>query len=128
MKHNLVICFFHNLPARAHPLLPSGVVPVVLICRIKNREMVFHDEADCISKNFGASWKIFVANNNLHVGDVCLFEVLECINSASCCIPALRTNRHLPHADYYQPQLFSNWHHLPVLATTSENHRDNTRR
>ena len=54
IKHNHVICLLQNLPGRAHPLLPSSVVPIVLTCRGKDWEMVYHGEADRIIKRFGA--------------------------------------------------------------------------
>ncbi|XAR63355.1 hypothetical protein NMG60_11023264 [Bertholletia excelsa] len=70
-----------TLPARMHPLLPSGVVPVVLTCRGKEWEMVYHGEPERTNKRFDASWKTFAADNNLKVGDACLLELLECSNS-----------------------------------------------
>ncbi|CAL5331002.1 unnamed protein product [Camellia sinensis] len=65
-----------HLPVKAHPVLPSSRIPVVLTYRGKNWEIILH--GDSSRKRFDPpSWRTFASDNDLKVGDACLFELVE---------------------------------------------------
>ncbi|PON72915.1 B3 DNA binding domain containing protein [Trema orientale] len=64
------------LPAKILPLLPSLVVPVVLTNRGKKWDM-FYDGTNDNNKRFDSSWRTFANENNLKIGDACVFELEE---------------------------------------------------
>ncbi|KAF8412792.1 hypothetical protein HHK36_000762 [Tetracentron sinense] len=64
------------LPVKMHPMLPSALVPVVLTCQNKNWEMLYYGDRNF--KRFDPSWRKFVSDNNLKIGDACVFELMEC--------------------------------------------------
>ncbi|CAL9019892.1 unnamed protein product [Prunus brigantina] len=55
--------------------LPSCTIPTVLAFRGKNWEMIYHGSSSCKRLD---NWKAFAIDNNLKVGDACVFEQLEC--------------------------------------------------
>ncbi|GMP42158.1 hypothetical protein CsSME_00011985 [Camellia sinensis var. sinensis] len=65
-----------HLPVKAQPVLPSSRIPVVLTYRGKNWEIILH--GDSSRKRFDPpSWRTFASDNDLKVGDACLFELVE---------------------------------------------------
>lgn len=68
-----------NVPAKMHRVLPHVVLPVVLNYCGKSWKMVYY--GDNAHKRFDPRWKYFVIDNNLKVGDACVFELTECSNS-----------------------------------------------
>ncbi|PRQ56900.1 putative transcription factor B3-Domain family [Rosa chinensis] len=67
-----------SIPSKLHPLLLSCSVPVVLTFGGKTWEMTCNT-ANNAQKFFDRpSWKAFVDDNNLKVGDGCVFELTEC--------------------------------------------------
>ncbi|CAL5401454.1 unnamed protein product [Camellia sinensis] len=67
------------VPTNMHRLLPSIAVPVILTYRGNNWEMIYF--GDHISKRFDTRWARFVKDNDLRIGDACVFEVTECSNT-----------------------------------------------
>ncbi|XP_059645529.1 B3 domain-containing protein Os04g0386900-like [Cornus florida] len=64
------------LPTKMHPVLPCATIPVVLSYRGKNWEMVYY--GDRSGKRFDSNWKTFIIDNDLKLGDACVFELMEC--------------------------------------------------
>lgn len=64
------------LPSKAHQLLPCAMVSLVLTHGGKKWEMVYHGD-NCGQKRFDTKWRNFVIDNDLKVGDACLFEIVE---------------------------------------------------
>lgn len=67
------------VPTNMHRVLPSIAVPVILTYRGNNWETIYF--GDHISKRFDTRWARFVNDNDLRVGDACVFEVMECSNT-----------------------------------------------
>ncbi|PIA58646.1 hypothetical protein AQUCO_00500533v1 [Aquilegia coerulea] len=65
------------LPTKMSSILPQAVVPVVLTRLDKNWKMNYIGEG-LSHKRFDSGWKNFVIDNNLKVGDGCVFELSEC--------------------------------------------------
>ncbi|KAL7238315.1 hypothetical protein ACSBR2_004424 [Camellia fascicularis] len=66
------------VPTNMHRVLPCIAVPVILTYRGNNWEMIYF--GDHISKRFDTRWARFVNDNDLRIGDACVFEVVECSN------------------------------------------------
>nr|DAD25356.1 TPA_asm: hypothetical protein HUJ06_026820 [Nelumbo nucifera] len=65
------------IPNKFRSMLPSALVPVILIYQNKNWNMLYY--GDRALKRFDStSWRDFAVKNNLMVGDGCVFELLEC--------------------------------------------------
>ncbi|KAK3015425.1 hypothetical protein RJ639_006543 [Escallonia herrerae] len=62
-------------PAKMTPVLPSTTVPAVVTYRGKTWETIFY--GDRASKRFDVSWKNFVNDNDLKVGDALVFELVD---------------------------------------------------
>lgn len=64
------------LPAKIHPVLPSYTIPAVLIYGGKEWNLnCYGTKGSC--KRFDGSWRKFAEDNNLKVGDACVFELIE---------------------------------------------------
>ena len=63
-----------------HPLVPSAVIPAVLLHQDKKWEMTFIGDHRT-HKRFDPGWKTFINDNNLKTGDACVFELMECNTS-----------------------------------------------
>ncbi|KAL3516672.1 hypothetical protein ACH5RR_023574 [Cinchona calisaya] len=71
--HKLYLMVF---PASLHPDLPMKSVPAVVACRGKTWEMMFMGGNS--KKRFDIqSWKKFVNDNDLNLGDALFWEVME---------------------------------------------------
>ncbi|XP_058225114.1 B3 domain-containing protein Os04g0386900-like isoform X2 [Rhododendron vialii] len=64
-----------SLPVKIGRALPSSSVPLILSCCGKNWDMVYLGERSQGKLNSG--WKTFARDNNLKVGDACVFELME---------------------------------------------------
>ncbi|CAI9103324.1 OLC1v1001787C1 [Oldenlandia corymbosa var. corymbosa] len=65
-----------NFPVSLHQYLPSRYVPATVICRGKTWDMMFY--GDSRSKRFdSSSWRDFVEENGLKIGDALFWEVME---------------------------------------------------
>ncbi|XP_077242916.1 B3 domain-containing protein Os04g0386900-like isoform X2 [Tasmannia lanceolata] len=67
-----------SIPLRFVRLLPSASIRVVLHCRNKKWETLY--SGDKSFKRFDPSWRRFVIDNKLKVGDACVFELMDSKN------------------------------------------------
>ncbi|KNA04030.1 hypothetical protein SOVF_203370, partial [Spinacia oleracea] len=67
-----------KLPAHFSRVLPNKRVPIILTRGERSWETTYHGT----HKKFDIRWKVFVKDNKLKVGDVCVFEAMECNDSA----------------------------------------------
>ncbi|CAB4299620.1 unnamed protein product [Prunus armeniaca] len=74
-KTNIERLYQLVVPGRFSATLPSCSIPTVLTFRGKNWEMIYHGSS---SHKRLDNWKAFAIDNNLKVGDSCVFEQLEC--------------------------------------------------
>ncbi|XP_050280742.1 B3 domain-containing protein Os04g0386900-like [Quercus robur] len=65
-----------GVPAKLHSIIPSLVVPTVLTYCGKNWEMSCNG-TQRTHKKFDSGWRAFINDNNLKVGDACVFELIE---------------------------------------------------
>lgn len=65
------------IPTKLHQVLPSCSVPTVLTFGGKNWEMTCNAAHKTHKILDRSSWKQFVDDNNLKVGDGCVFELME---------------------------------------------------
>ncbi|KAI8545640.1 hypothetical protein RHMOL_Rhmol07G0055500 [Rhododendron molle] len=72
---SVVLSQSQSLPVKIGRALPSSSVPLILSCCGKNWDMVYLGERSQGKLNSG--WKTFVHDNNLKVGDACVFELME---------------------------------------------------
>ncbi|XP_020572392.1 B3 domain-containing protein Os04g0386900-like [Phalaenopsis equestris] len=63
------------VPTSFRDALPSATVKGVLACRGKIWEIRYC--GDCTLKRFGVGWRKFVEDNELRVGDGCVFELMD---------------------------------------------------
>ncbi|CAB4269161.1 unnamed protein product [Prunus armeniaca] len=63
------------VPGKFSATLPSCTIPTILTFRGKNWEMIYHGSSSYKRLD---NWKVFAIDNNLKVGDACVFEQLEC--------------------------------------------------
>ncbi|WOL18282.1 B3 domain-containing protein [Canna indica] len=63
------------LPRSIWPFLPSNRVHSTLCCQGKKWEMTYFGYQR--QKRFDAGWKHFVMDNNLKIGDGCVFELMD---------------------------------------------------
>lgn len=56
------------------------MIPTVLTCRGKNWKMSFNGTS-ARHKKIVSGWRAFVDDNNLKVGDACVFELMECCST-----------------------------------------------
>ncbi|RXH93198.1 hypothetical protein DVH24_013774 [Malus domestica] len=75
-KANVKPSYQMVIPAKFQPTLPSCSIPTVLTFGGKNWEMTY--TGGSIQRKFDINWREFVNDNNLKVGDACVFELLEC--------------------------------------------------
>ncbi|KAL2478450.1 B3 domain-containing protein [Forsythia ovata] len=68
--------FQFRTPVKFIPLLPSARVPVILRHGGKNWNMSYI--GNCGFPRFDSNWKTFVLENDLKIGDACVFELMEC--------------------------------------------------
>ncbi|EXB70636.1 B3 domain-containing protein [Morus notabilis] len=65
-----------TLPAKIQPVLPSLATPAVLTYGGKEWNLTYRgSNASC--KKLDGSWQNFVDDNNLKIGDACVFELDE---------------------------------------------------
>jgi hypothetical protein len=57
-----------------HKIIPSLVISTVLTYRGNNWDMSYNGHY----KRIVSGWRAFVDDNNLKVGDACVFELMEC--------------------------------------------------
>ncbi|ONI22065.1 hypothetical protein PRUPE_2G104700 [Prunus persica] len=74
-KTNIKRLYQLVVPGKFSATLPSCSIPTVLIFRGKNWEMIYHGSS---SHKRLDNWRAFAVDNNLKVGDACVFEQLEC--------------------------------------------------
>ncbi|VVA40642.1 PREDICTED: B3, partial [Prunus dulcis] len=74
-KTNIKCLYQLVVPGKFSATLPSCSIPTVLIFRGKNWEMIYHGSS---SHKRLDNWRAFAVDNNLKVGDACVFEQLEC--------------------------------------------------
>ncbi|KAG8363534.1 hypothetical protein BUALT_Bualt19G0032400 [Buddleja alternifolia] len=67
------------LPVNVIDMLPRATIPVVLRHKGKNWNMSY--AGDSSRPRFGPKWRTFVTENNLKVGDACVFELMEPTNT-----------------------------------------------
>ncbi|KAA8520332.1 hypothetical protein F0562_014588 [Nyssa sinensis] len=65
------------IPAKFHPVLPCATVPAVLTYLGKSWEVAYIGDRGSYKK-FDTNWKTFAIDNDLKVGDACVFELMEC--------------------------------------------------
>ncbi|KAI9186095.1 hypothetical protein LWI28_013745 [Acer negundo] len=65
-----------GIPSKIHSLLPSRDIPTFISYKGKEWKMVYYGKGQS-RKRFDSSWKTFVIDNNLKVGDACVFELTE---------------------------------------------------
>ncbi|OVA02883.1 B3 DNA binding domain [Macleaya cordata] len=75
-KSQVKNCSNMGLPSKISQLLPEKEIPVVITCRNKKWRMKYY--GDRTFKRFDPGWKKFANDNNLNVGDGCVFELTEC--------------------------------------------------
>ncbi|XP_048447787.1 B3 domain-containing protein Os04g0386900 isoform X2 [Pyrus x bretschneideri] len=75
-KANVKPSYQMVIPAKFQQTLPSCSIPTVLTFGGKNWEMTYTHGSG--QRKFDTNWREFVNDNNLKVGDACVFELLEC--------------------------------------------------
>ena len=55
------------------------MIPTVLTCRGKNWEMSYNGASGRFKRFIG--WRAFIDDNNVKVGDACVFELMECCST-----------------------------------------------
>ncbi|XP_042503977.1 B3 domain-containing protein Os04g0386900-like isoform X2 [Macadamia integrifolia] len=73
-KSNIKSLFQLVIPAKLHSLLPSVIVPVVLSFQNKCWKMKYYGDRNL--KRFDPSWRNFAVDNDLKVGDACVFDLM----------------------------------------------------
>ncbi|XP_072957947.1 B3 domain-containing protein Os04g0386900-like isoform X2 [Typha angustifolia] len=66
------------IPKAFHPFLPSCSVHISISCGNRTWEMKYR--GNCLLKKFETGWKIFAIDNNLKIGDGCVFELMDSKN------------------------------------------------
>ncbi|XP_023755091.1 B3 domain-containing protein Os04g0386900 [Lactuca sativa] len=75
-KLHLATRFQMTFPRRLSEKLPVAMVSAKIVCRGKVWDLVYIGDQG--TKKFeNQTWEKFVIDNNLAVGDVCLFELME---------------------------------------------------
>ncbi|KAJ4952192.1 hypothetical protein NE237_029024 [Protea cynaroides] len=74
-KSNVKSPFQMAIPVKLHPLFPSVIVPVVLT--FGNKEWKMNYIGDRRIKRFDVGWRFFAVDNNLKIGDGCVFDLME---------------------------------------------------
>ncbi|CAK9185235.1 unnamed protein product [Ilex paraguariensis] len=75
-KAHVKPAFNMAVPVKLYQLLPSAAVPAVITYCGQNWRTVYH--GDRSQKRFDISWKAFVIDNDLKMGDALVFELIEC--------------------------------------------------
>lgn len=57
-------------------LLPTEAIPSILTYKSKSWGKVYNGEHKRL-KNFDRNWKPFMVDNELEIGDACIFELIE---------------------------------------------------
>ncbi|XP_021762215.1 B3 domain-containing protein Os04g0386900-like [Chenopodium quinoa] len=65
------------LPIQFSQALPNKTIPVILTRGGKSWETTYLGENAPSYKRFDSRWRAFAEDNNLKVGDVCVFELVE---------------------------------------------------
>uniref|UniRef100_A0A5B7BYH2 TF-B3 domain-containing protein n=1 Tax=Davidia involucrata TaxID=16924 RepID=A0A5B7BYH2_DAVIN len=76
-KSHVKPSYYLVFPAKIHSVLPCATVPGVLTYRDKNWEIAYIGDRGC-HKRLDTNWKTFASDNDLKVGDACVFELMEC--------------------------------------------------
>ncbi|KAF7137631.1 hypothetical protein RHSIM_Rhsim07G0047200 [Rhododendron simsii] len=63
------------LPGKIYQALPDGRVPVILTYCGKDWDLTYLGRGDL--RRFDCTWKSFVDDNDLEIGDACVFELAE---------------------------------------------------
>ncbi|XP_043696126.1 B3 domain-containing protein Os04g0386900-like isoform X2 [Telopea speciosissima] len=74
VKSNVKPPFQLVIPVKLHQLLPSTMVPVVLTFRNKDWKVTYYGDRNL--KRFDPSWKHFAVDNDLKIGDGCVFDLM----------------------------------------------------
>ncbi|KAL2234248.1 UNVERIFIED_CONTAM: B3 domain-containing protein [Sesamum indicum] len=67
--------YHFQLPVRIARELPRTTIPVVLRYNRKNWNLDYI--GNCANPRFDPKWRKFVVDNNLEIGDACVFELME---------------------------------------------------
>ncbi|XP_021755501.1 B3 domain-containing protein Os06g0112300-like [Chenopodium quinoa] len=65
------------LPIQFSQALPNKTIPVILTRGGNSWETTYFGENAPSYKRFDSRWRVFAEDNNLEVGDVCVFELME---------------------------------------------------
>ncbi|KAJ7950649.1 B3 domain-containing protein [Quillaja saponaria] len=65
-----------GIPVKIQQILPCTKIPTVLSYRGKKWKMLYNGK-NVKHKRFDGSWRTFVNDNKLKVGDACVFELME---------------------------------------------------
>eukprot|EP00262_Sarcandra_glabra_P011092 TRINITY_DN26798_c0_g1_i1.p1 TRINITY_DN26798_c0_g1~~TRINITY_DN26798_c0_g1_i1.p1 ORF type:complete len:186 (+),score=38.01 TRINITY_DN26798_c0_g1_i1:65-622(+) len=65
------------LPVKCCQLLPLSRVPMVLSYGEKSWEMAYQGDFRSNNKRFSPAWRIFAVDNDLKMGDACIFELMD---------------------------------------------------
>ncbi|KAH9610636.1 hypothetical protein KSS87_017124 [Heliosperma pusillum] len=65
------------IPAKFMRMLPYKTVPVILLRGSRSWVTSYHGNHPT-HRRFDTKWRLFVADNKLKVGDICVFELMEC--------------------------------------------------
>ncbi|XP_074279353.1 B3 domain-containing protein Os06g0112300-like [Silene latifolia] len=65
------------IPAKFTRTLPYKTIPVILIRGGRSWETSYHGN-HLTNRRLDTKWKLFVVDNKLKVGDICVFELMEC--------------------------------------------------
>lgn len=77
-KSHLKPLYQMMIPSKLHPILPSCSILTVLTFAGKSWEMTWNGSHKTTKSLDRKSWKAFIDDNNLKVGDGCVFELTEC--------------------------------------------------
>ncbi|KAK6919834.1 B3 DNA binding domain [Dillenia turbinata] len=78
-KSHVKSSYHMGVPLKMFSLLPNATIPAVLTYQNKDWKLLYHGE-NPKNKRFGVGWRDFVTDNDLKIGDACVFELRECGN------------------------------------------------
>lgn len=77
-KPSLLTLMIQVIPRSFHQFLPQASVPVVFSCRNKTWKMRYSGQLAL--KRINTGWRQFAVDNNLKVGDGCVYELMDSEN------------------------------------------------
>ncbi|KAK6918079.1 B3 DNA binding domain [Dillenia turbinata] len=66
-----------GVPCKLFPFLSNATVPIVLTYQNKDWKVLYHGE-NLKNKRCDIGWRDFEIDNDLKIGDACVFELREC--------------------------------------------------